>query len=203
MARARTTVTDVSTLLQAQLRRELATAAGPNKILSKAEEANASPLVKEAAEALREKGKRLTTDALEKDLTARAKKLIGSVNQPAGAGAALLSHDEARAASRKGGHLGAALLRAYEVAAGNGPDVDAIATARASAGLDDESVFKTFPSETAAYAYADPEGRHVRWLVPESETVLSRTFLAGRNDLWSERFEVDRLTGAITILAEH
>ncbi len=63
--------------------------------------------------------------------------------------------------------------------------------------------FKVFPTVQEAERYQDPEGFQVSWLVPVGSTLSSKTFVSGRNDLWAQKFEIDRVTGAVAILAEH
>ena len=206
MRRAKTSVSDVSTVMTHQIRRDLAAAAGQNNVLSRAEQTKASPAIQDAADAIRRAGgpgTRVFTDAVERNLQDQALKLIGAVNQSSGSGAAHLSRTEAQAASRQGGRVGELVLRAYEVASGQGPDVDTVAKSRVTAGMDVDTVFKTFATEAEATAYQDPAGQHVVWLVAVEDTLLKKTFVSGRNDLWSQRFEVDRLTSVVTVLAEH
>lgn len=95
------------------------------------------------------------------------------------------------------------MLEAYEIASGHGLDVDAIATAHATNGMDPDTKFKTFATVEEAERYQDPDGNQVSWLVVTSDNLLSKSYVSGRNDLWAQRFEIDRITGAIAITAEH
>lgn len=202
----KTTVDSVVNLTARILRRDLTAAAGSNTLLSAAEEKKASPLIREAAQAIRTAkgpGARVTVDALEDTLRTRALTLIGAVNQSHGPGAKALSKSEAEALTAKDALLGPTVLAAYKVVAGKGLDVDAIAAHRVGDGLDPDVVFKTFTNEHDAERYADPDGRHVAWLVPLGDDGLVKRFVSGRNDLWAQRFEIDRITGAITVTAEH
>jgi len=64
----KTSVADVSNVLRAIVRREAVKAAGSNTVLSKTEEANASPLLQAAAKAVRAAqgaNARVTVDELE------------------------------------------------------------------------------------------------------------------------------------------
>jgi hypothetical protein len=202
----KTSVADVSNVLRAIVRREAAKAAGTNTVLSRAEEAKASPLVQAAAKAVRAASgpnARVTIDELEQHVSQVAAKLIGSVNQPAGAGAPWLTKAEASAALQRDPIFGQPVLQAWEVASGHGLDVDAIAKQRATGGLDPDTRFKTFATVQEAERYQDPDGNQVAWLVEVASTTLSKTFVSGRNDLWAQKFEIDRVTGAVAVLAEH
>jgi len=203
----RTSVADVSTVLSALIRRDATKAAGSNAVLSRAEEAKASPAVQAAAQAVRAaKGKnaRVTVDAIEAAVSTAAQKLIGEVNKP-GSGAAYLSKVEATAVAQRDPKLGAPVLQAYEIASGHGIDVDGIATKRVSDQIsgDPDMRFKTFATVAEAERYQDPDGNQVVWLVEVENTLLTKTFVSGRNDLWAQKFELDKVTGALAILAEH
>ena len=63
--------------------------------------------------------------------------------------------------------------------------------------------FKTFATVAEAERYQDPDGNQVVWLVEVANTLLTKTFVSGRNDLWAQKFELDKVTGALAILAEH
>lgn len=203
----RTTISDVSTVLSAMIRRDAAKAAGSNAVLSRAEEAKASPAVQAAAAAVRAaKGKhaRVTVDAIEAAVSTAAQKLIGEVNKP-GSGAPYLSKAEALTVAQRDPKLGAPVLQAWEIASGHGIDVDAIATERVKAqiGNDPDMRFKTFATVAEGERYQDPDGNQVSWLVEVGSTLLTKTFVSGRNDLWAQKFEIDRVTGAVAVLAEH
>ncbi len=199
----RTSVADVTNVLSAIIRRDAQKAAGPNAVLSRAEQAKASPAVQAAADALRAAGgknARVTVDAIEKEVSNAAAKLIGTVNTT---GATWLSKTEATAAAQRDPKVGAPVLQAYEIASGGGLDVDAMATSRVWNGDDPEVKFKIFTTVEEAERYQDPDGFQVAWLVPVSSTLLSKTFVSGRNDLWAQKFEIDRITGAVAVLQEH
>jgi hypothetical protein len=201
----RTKVSDVSTVLKAIVRREAQQAAGPNAVLSRAEQAKATPAVRAAADAVRAaggKGARVTLDALEREASNAAMKLIGTVNNT-GSGATWLSKAEATAAFKRDPKLGEPVLRAYEIASGHGVNVDALAKARVFDGLDPDVKFKTFATVEEAERYQDPDGNQVSWLVVTQDNLLSKSYVSGRNDLWSQKFEIDRITGAVAITAEH
>lgn len=70
-------------------------------------------------------------------------------------------------------------------------------------GFDPDTVFKTFKTELEAMNYRDPKGRQVAWLVRSTDELLKNTYVSGRNDLWALRFEVDKLSGALTVTHEH
>jgi len=70
-------------------------------------------------------------------------------------------------------------------------------------GMDSQTTFKLFTIEAEAERYQDPRGRRVRWRVRTSSDLLENTYVSGRNDLWNQRFEIDKLSGAITITGEH
>ncbi len=66
-------------------------------------------------------------------------------------------------------------------------------------------VRKVFATEAAAYAWQQanlPNGG-LEWLAHDGETILSARFVEGSNDLWSQRFDIDRVTGAVTVTHEH
>lgn len=202
----KTSVADVSNVLRAIVRREAAHAAGSNTVLSREEEAKASPLLQAAAKAVRAAqgpNARVTVDELEAQVSTVAARLIGSVNQPSGAGAPWVTKTEASAAMQADPIFGKQVLQAWEIAAGQGLDVDAIAKQRVKAGLDSDMRFKTFATVEEGERYQDPHGHQVAWLVEVSSTMLSKTYVSGRNDLWAQKFEIDKVTGAIAILAEH
>ncbi|MFZ5438591.1 MAG: hypothetical protein ACOZQL_01215 [Myxococcota bacterium] len=202
----KTSVADVSNVLRALVRREAVKAAGSNRVLSKTEEAKASPLLQAAAKAVRAAGgpnARVTVDELEQQVSQVAARLIGSVNQPTGAGAPYLTRAEASAAMQRDPLFGEPVLQAWEVAAGQGLDTDAIAKQRVATGLDSDTRFKKFATVAEAERYQDPHGRHTVWVVEVASSLLSRTYVSGRDDLWAQKFEVDRITGAVSVLAEH
>jgi hypothetical protein len=49
----------------------------------------------------------------------------------------------------------------------------------------------------------DPNGESVHWMVRTAETPTTVTFTSGVNDLWAEKYRLDKATCAITTLAEH
>ena len=64
---------------------------------------------------------------------------------------------------------------------------------------------KVFATEAAAYAWQQsnlPNGG-LEWLAHDGETILSARFVEGTNDLWSQRFDIDRVTGVVTVTHEH
>ena len=66
-------------------------------------------------------------------------------------------------------------------------------------------VRKVFATEAAAYAWQQsnlPNGG-LEWLAHDGETILSARFVEGSNDLWSQRFDIDRVTGVVTVTHEH
>jgi hypothetical protein len=69
--------------------------------------------------------------------------------------------------------------------------------------LGSDEVFLRFATETEASNFIEPNGKHVRWLVVEGETSTTKSFVSGSNDLWSQRFDIDKRTGALTITGEH
>ncbi|GEM_PF-1625580 len=202
----RTTVADVSNVLRAMVRREAEQAAGSNKVLSRTEQAKVSPALKAAAEAVRAKGgpnARVTIDALEKQVSEDALRLIGTVNKP-GPGGALLSKAEATAAFKSDPAMGKPVLQAYEIASGHGIDTDSIIRERVTRDMDPaESSFKVFASLTEAENYRNPDDLHTSWYVVTQDSLLSRSYTVGRDDLWSQKLEVDKVTGAIAVLGEH
>lgn len=205
MTKVRARVSDVLTVFGAQQAREVALVAG-NNVLSRAEQAKAAPHIAQAADALRAEGRsRVTTDALQDKLMEQARALIGGVNQSSGSGAAVLSKTEADRAAARNPVLGLRVLAAYEVARGGGPNVDGIARERVSAGVTEptEQVFKEFATEEEAVRYQDPDGRRVTWLVKEKDGLLKNSYVWGRDDMWAERFDIDRLDGSVTTTGEH
>lgn len=51
---------------------------------------------------------------------------------------------------------------------------------------------------------ADPDAdRSSRWLVRTAETPAKVEFTSGINDLWAQKFEIDKATCALTVTAEH
>lgn len=204
MPKVRTTVENVSTVLKALVKRDLAAAAGTNGVLSRAEQAKAPKYLSDAANVLRAQkpNARITVDAMEAFVATRANQLIGEVNQPRGSGAATLSKTEAAAALAREPSLGFAVMEAYQIASGSGVSVDTIAQSRASQ-VDDDTTFKKFATEAEAVNYRDPDGKQVSWLVRTGDSLLSSSYVSGRNDLWAQRFDVDKRTGAVTVTHEH
>ncbi len=60
-----------------------------------------------------------------------------------------------------------------------------------------------FRTEFEAERYVDPNGETVHWMVRTAETEATVTFTSGFNDLWAEKFRIDKTTCAITTIAEH
>lgn len=62
-----------------------------------------------------------------------------------------------------------------------------------------------FATEQQAMSYVPPftpqDGR--KWLVRDRETAASVRFTSGWNDLWAERFTIDKATCALTVVEEH
>ncbi len=54
-----------------------------------------------------------------------------------------------------------------------------------------------------AERYADPDGRTSSWLVRDAEDAAHVEFLGGLNDLWAERFSIDKASCALTVTGEH
>jgi hypothetical protein len=198
--RARTSVDQVSTVLSAILKRDHAAAAGRNGVLSRAEDVNAPKYLRAAADqvrALRPRA-RVTVDAVEPELLSRARALIAQVNRT---GAETLSKAEATAAFKRDPIFGEAVLHAYEVASGNGLDVDSLAQTHVTWNRD--LPLKVFRTEAEAMAHQEPDGAEFAWLVRLEDGLLKNRYVSGRNDLWAQRFEIDRLTGVVTVTAEH
>lgn len=130
-------------------------------------------------------------------------KLIGAVNEP-GLGGGLLSKAEATAAFKHDPAMGKPVLQAYEIASGHGIDLDGIIKSRVTRDLDpSETSFKVFASETEAENYRNPDSLHTVWYVKTGDSLLSSTYTVGRDDLWSQKLEVDKVTGAIAVRHEH
>lgn len=199
----KTTVANLSTVVQARVQRDLKAAAGTNGVLSKAEQKKAPEYLQRAADEFRQAnpGKRVSVGALETLVTKQAKDLIGAVNQPKGAGSTVVSQAEAKEAARRDATLGFAVLEAYRVVSGQG--VEAIVKQHVAPTLDEDSVYRTFKTENEAMNAHDANGRHIVWSVRTEEGLLKDTYVSGKNDLWAQRFEVDKLSGAITITGEH
>lgn len=204
MPKVQTTVAKVSTVLKALVKRDLEAAAGANGVLSRAEQANVPKYLSDAANELRaaKPNARITVDAMEAFVATRATQLIGAVNQTSGSGAATLSKAEATAAAKREPNLGFAVMEAYQIVSGTGVSVDGIAEKRASQ-VDDETVFRKFATQAEAERAQDPDGKHVSWLVKTSDGLLSASYVSGKNDLWAQRFDVDKRTGAVTVTHEH
>lgn len=191
------------------LARDVRAAAGGNALLSQAEQARAPEHVRVAAEVTRSEAAQgggrgiVRTEALEAHLAARARELVGAVNQHSGVGRAFVSRAEVRAAQAQSPALGGRVQKAWEIVAGRAADVDGIAEAHARAFTADDGVFRTFTSEARAVGHQDPRGRSTTWLVKTAEEATKSTFVWGRNDLWSQRFDVDATSGVITVVAEH
>jgi hypothetical protein len=202
---ARTTLSQVSAVLTERVRRDLKAAAGANGVLSKAEQASAPAYVKTIADEFRKANPkaRVTVGSMETLITKKALNLIGEVNQPRGSGAASLTQAEAKAVAKRDATLGYTVLEAWQVVAGKGLDVDDVAKKLVRDGMDSETTFKMFTTEAEAERYQDPKGRQVRWLVRTGSDLLKNTYVSGRNDLWNQRFEIDKLSGAVTITGEH
>lgn len=75
-----------------------------------------------------------------------------------------------------------------------------LATAYGFPNGNEENERKYFTSEAEAYAYANTATDGLTWV---ANTGARNSFVWGINDLWAVRFEIDRITGDITITAEH
>jgi hypothetical protein len=77
--------------------------------------------------------------------------------------------------------------------------------ARVQAGNAGDSLFKQFRTIAVAERAVnpDPDGNGVSWLVRNGESATSASFTSGRNDLWSQEFDVNKLTCQITVTGEH
>lgn len=206
MPKLKATLDNVSTVLKARVQRDLAAAAGSNGILSKTEQKKAPAYLQQAADELRKAnpGGRVTVSAMEQHISKRALELIGGVNETKGPGAKLLSKAEATEVARRDATLGFTVLEAYQVVSGKGPNsADTLAEQHVNTGLDVDQVFKVFASEAEAMRYHDPDDRSVVWLVRVDEGLLKNTYVSGRNDLWAQKFEIDKLSGALTVTGEH
>ncbi len=198
--RTKTPVADVSTVVSRLVQRDFAAAAKSNTVLSKTEQKSAKPYVRAAAEEIRKQkpGALVKLDAMEAAVAPRALSLIAEVNQAGGSGAKTLSQTEAKAAFKKDPVYGELILEAYEIASGRKADVDAVAEAYVSGGLDPDYTFRRFNTEAEALAWGERGANRV-WLARGNDGA----FVSGRNDLWSQRFTVDQVTGAVTVTHEH
>lgn len=198
-------VSNVRAALTALLHDDVARVA-VNSLVSKSEQAHAPADIAAASQAVRViggVGARVRAVDVEERLLQDALRLIGVVNQPSGSGKAFLSRAEVDALVAHDGVAGARVQKAWQIARGS-LDVDAIAKAHAiPASLPADHVFMRFATESAAASFQEPSGKTVRWLVVESETSTTKSFVSGTNDLWSQRFDVDKRTGSITITGEH
>ncbi|MBL8954377.1 MAG: hypothetical protein JNK82_26605 [Myxococcaceae bacterium] len=199
--RAKTTVNDVSTVAKALIERDFKAAAKSNGVLSKVEQKEARAYVRAAADEVRKQqpGKHVQLDELAAQVAPRTQALMSEFNQPAGAGANLLSKAEANAAFKKDPVYGELVLEAYEIASGNGLDVDALALAKVerSLGLDPGEQITVYPTLHEA------ERSSGGWLVRLDDGLLKNKYVYGKNDLWHAEFDVDRLTGEISVTREH
>lgn len=219
-------VSDVRAALTTLLHDDVARVA-INTLMSKSEQASAPIDIRDAAQRVRTAaaaaaggfglgvGARVHVDEVEQELLQAALRLIGVVNQPSGSGKAFLSRAEVDSVVALDPLLGGRVQKAWQIvrAAPVTPvtpvtpvdvDVDVIARAHAiPTSLPADEVFLRFASENEAANYVEPSGKTVRWLVVERDTASSTSFVSGTNDLWSQRFDVDKRTGAVTITAEH
>jgi len=197
--RPRTTVQDVSTVVKRLVERDFAAAAKSNGVLSKVEQKTARAYVRAAADEVRRQkpGTLVKLDAMEAAVAPRTEALMRQLNQASGPGAQTLSQTEAKAAFKNDPVYGELILEAYEIASGNGFDVEALAVQYASNGLDPGETLQRFATLAEAERSSGP------WLVRHEDGLLKNTYFVGKNDLWSQKFEVDRLTGAIAVTAEH
>lgn len=199
-------VSDVRAALTTLLHDDVARVA-INTLVSRSEQARAPSDIAAAARDVRATGgagARVHTRDVEERLLQGALRLIGVVNQPSGPGMSLLSKAEVDSIVTNDPIAGARVQKAWQIARGGSVDVDAIAQAHAvPAALGSDEVFLRFATESEAANFVQPEGKHVRWLVVEGETSSTKSFVSGANDLWSQRFDVDKRTGAITVTGEH
>jgi len=84
-------------------------------------------------------------------------------------------------------------------------DAQLLAAAKAYAWvgpLADDHIRKFFDSETAAYAWwsATKPTESLEWLAYDGD---AEHYVSGINDLWAQRFEIDRTTGVVTLTGEH
>ena len=189
---------DLNATVDLLLAREAKLASGENGLLSKAEQAAAPGHIAQAAADIRVPGQSVKSDALSKHLSDQARTLTASVNQSSGVGRAYFSKSEAKAAAKADPILGARIEKAHAIASGSIVDVDGIAEARVRASMSD-GIYIQFNSESVAENYRDPHNRHFSWLVKTGEN----SFVSGRNDLWSQRFDIDPKSGEVTITGEH
>jgi hypothetical protein len=199
-------VSDVRAALTTLLHDDVARVA-MNSLVSKGEQAAAPTDIAAASQAVRDAGgagARVHASDVEERLLQSALRLIGVVNQPSGSGMAFLSKAEVDSVVANDNVLGARVQKAWQIARGGSVDVDAIAKAHAiPAVLGSDEVFMRFATENEASNFVEPNGKHVRWLVVEGETSMTKSFVSGSNDLWSQRFDIDKRTGALTITGEH
>ena len=100
--------------------------------------------------------------------------------------------------------VGTAEVRVESAASGLS-DAQILVLAKAAAwpgAVDADHVRKLFDNEAAAYAWlqANMPTQSLQWLAYDGDAVH---FVSGINDLWAQRFVIDRTTGAITITGEH
>jgi hypothetical protein len=207
MSSVRAPVSAVTTQLATLLRDDVEAVANGNTLISQAEQASAPGHVRAAAETIRSQGgpgARVAVDAVERLLNSQAQALIGAVNQPTGSGTPFLSLAEAEAAAAQHPALGARVMKARDIVLSRGADTDSVARGVVRAAMAGSTgIFKTFASESDAANFRGPPNRSVYWLVATSETATSKSCTHGRNDLWAERFDVSKTTGAVTVTAQH
>jgi hypothetical protein len=80
---------------------------------------------------------------------------------------------------------------------------DAAAAAFWGANVGEGAVLVQVKTEAEGMSYVDPEGRSVYWYAAEAPSETAARYVAGINDLWAVRFEVDLAGCAVTITAEH
>ncbi len=200
----RARLVDVKAALAGLLRDDALAAAAGNALVSRTEQEKAPAHVSAAADAVRTAGGpgvRVSVEALSAALVAQADAFIANVNQPAGSGAGFLSKREVEGIIAQNAALGGRVQRAYEIALRGSVDVDAIARARVPTAPDE--LFMMFSAEAEAENFRDPQQRTVRWLVVTGETAATKSYVIGFNDLWAERFDINKADGAITVTGEH
>ncbi len=199
-------VSDVRTALTTLLHDDVARVA-MSSLVSKAEQASAPSDIASASQAVRDAGgagARVHASDVEERLLQSALRLIGVVNQASGSGMTFLAKAEVLALVANDSVAGARVQKAWQIARGSSVEVDAIAKAHAiPAALASDEVFMRFATENDAATFMEPTGKHVRWLVVEGETSTTKSFVSGSNDLWSQRFDIDKRTGVVTITGEH
>jgi hypothetical protein len=207
MTTIRPRLADVQSQLGTLLRADSEAAANGNGLVSRAEQTAAPAHVQQAAELVRAQGgpgTRVTVDALDTALGQQAQALLAQVNQGSGSGAPFLSLAEAEKAAALNPALGGRVMKARDIVLNKGVDTDGIARALVRAQLaGNDGIFKTFATLTEAENFRGPADKSVFWLVVTGETPATKSYVQGRNDLWSERFDISKSDGTVTVTAQH